>query len=169
MARVPMWRRYARLFGPDFRGDVNDELRFHLEAKVDDLVAQGWSAKAARDEAERQFGDLRVVQEAGERLERERQRNMQRRDYWTECLQDICYGLRTLRRDRAFSIITILILGLGIAANTAVFSVVNTLLLRPLPFADAQQLTWLAAGRALEPGVREAAGLSGVTYTVRRA
>ena len=166
MPDVPLWRRYARLFGPDLKADVNDELRFHLEAKVDDLVAQGWSPKAAQEEAERQFGDFKSVQEAGEKLGRERQRKMQRKDYWGECWQDIRYGFRTLKRDPSFAIITALILGLGIAANTSVFSVVNTVLLRPLPFPDAQQLTWFKAGRALEPGKREAAGLSGVTYTV---
>jgi predicted permease len=166
MPDVPLWRRYARLFGPDLKADVDDELRFHLEAKVDDLVAQGWSREAAREEAERQFGDFKSVQETGERLGRERQRHMQRKDYWGECWQDIRYGFRTLRRDRSFAIITTLILGLGIAANTAVFSVVNTVLLRPLPFPDAQQLTWFTAGRTLNPGTREAAGLSGITYTV---
>jgi len=48
MARIPLWRRYARLFGPDPAADVNDELRFHLEAKIDDLVAQGWDREEAR-------------------------------------------------------------------------------------------------------------------------
>jgi len=71
-----------------------------------------------------------------------------------------------LRRDRAFTIITISILALGLAANTAVFSVVNTVLLRPLPFPDAQQLTWFTSGRNLNSATREVAGLSGVTYTV---
>ncbi len=42
MSRVPLWRRYARLFGPDPKADVDDELRFHLDSKADDLIAQGW-------------------------------------------------------------------------------------------------------------------------------
>lgn len=73
MARTPLWRRYARLFGADPKGDVNDELQFHLGAKIDDLIDQGWKPDAARREAERQFGDFQAVQTAGELLGKERE------------------------------------------------------------------------------------------------
>lgn len=166
MARIPLWRRCARLFGSDPAADVKDELRFHIEAKVDDLVERGLSRDAAQREAERQFGDFKAVQEAGERLGKQRERNIQRRDYWGAFAQDLRYALRTLGKDRGFTIVTVLILALGIAANTAVFSVVNTVLLRPLPFPDAQQLTWFTSGRQSIAAGRDVGGLSGVTYTV---
>jgi predicted permease len=166
MKRTPFWRRYARLLRPDVRADVDDELRFHLAAKVDELVAQGVRPDVARREAERQFGELSAVQAEGERLGHDRERSKQRKDYWGGLLQDLRYAIRTLGRDRAFTIITVVILALGIAANTAVFSVVNTVLLRPLPFPDSAQLTRFESGRELNSNVREAAGLSGLTYTV---
>ena len=166
MERIPLWRRYARFFGPDPKADVRDELQFHLEAKVEDLIGQGWEAGAARREAERQFGDLQAVQRAGERFSQERHRAERRHDYWGEFSQDLRYTLRALSKDRSYAVIAVIILALGIAANTAVFSVVNTVLLRPLPFFQADRLTWLASGRHLNATLRETAGLSGVTYTV---
>jgi len=144
MKPLPLWRRYARLFGPDPAADVRDELRFHLEAKIEDLIAQGWSPEAARREAARQFGDLRAVQEIGITIGEKMERRKRLSDYWTDSLQDARYAFRTLGRDPGFAAISIVILALAIGANIAVFSVVNTLLLRPLPFPDSRELVWIA-------------------------
>jgi predicted permease len=158
MTPTPLWRRYARLFGPDPAADVKDELSFHLQAKIDDLVTQGWSPESARQEAERQFGDLRAVQQIGVRIGEKMERRKRLRDYWNDSLQDVRYTFRTLGRDPSFAAISILILALAIGANIAVFSVVNTLLLRPLPFPDSRQLVWIAPPPT-------ACGLSCATYS----
>jgi len=81
------WRRYARLFGPDPAADVKDELRFHLEAKIDDLVSQGWPPEAARQEAERQLGNLRALQQIGASIGEKMERRKRLQDYWSDSLQ----------------------------------------------------------------------------------
>src|SRR5579864_1313218 len=62
---------------------------------------------------------------------------------WDSLQQDIRYTLRRLRQDAGFAVAAVLIIGLGVGANTAIFSIVNTLLFRPLPFRDAQRLVWI--------------------------
>jgi predicted permease len=166
MKKIPLWRRYARLFGPDPAADVEDELRFHLQAKTDDLIRCGWPPVAARREAERQFGDIRAVQHIGEQLGVKMERRRRFNDYLVECDRDIRYAFRSLRNNPGFAAVAILVLALGIGVNVAVFSVINTLLLRPLPFSDSQSLVWFTGGKSLAAKVRTAAGLSGQTYTV---
>jgi putative ABC transport system permease protein len=78
--------------------------------------------------------------------------------------QDFVYALRGFRREPGFVVIAILILALGIGANTAVFSLINPLILRPLPFADADSLVWLAPDPARSAKKRQ--GMSDLTYTV---
>lgn len=162
----PLWRRYARFFGPNPAEDVRDELRFHLDRKIEDLIAQGHTPAQARREALRGFGNLKEVQSMGEQMIGSLERTRERRGYWEEFRQDLAYALRSLRKEWSFSLITILILSLGLAANTAVFSVVNTVLLRPLPFPDSQSLVWLSPDAEVKPEKRAAAGLSEVTYTI---
>lgn len=144
MTTPPLWRRYARFFGPDPSADVKDELTFHLTAKTDDLIHQGWDPEAARKEAERQFGDVRAVHRAGQQIGAKTERRRRLADYWNDLVHDVHYTFRTLRRDPGFAVVSILILTLAIGANIAVFSVVDNLLLRPLPFPQANELVWIA-------------------------
>ncbi|MGC2398418.1 MAG: ABC transporter permease [Acidobacteriaceae bacterium] len=87
-------------------------------------------------------------------------------DYYAEWLWDTRYTIRTFRNNPAFTAIAILVLALGVGLNAAVFSVVNLILLRPLPFPESQQLVWFTAGKSLDAKARVAGGLSGETYTV---
>src|SRR5215831_10782688 len=144
MTATPFWRRYARFFGPDPAADVKEELGFHLEAKTEDLIGQGLAPEAARQEAERQFGDLRAVQRIGQSIGQKTERRRRLSDYANDLLHDARYTFRTLARDPGFAAVSLLILALAIGANVAVFSVVNTLLLRPLPFSHAEELVWIA-------------------------
>lgn len=154
----PRWRRYARLLGPDPAADVKDELRFHLEAKIDDLIAHGFAPEVARREAQRQLGDMRALEQIGISVGGKMDRRKRIEDYWEDSLQDVRYAWRTLVRDPGFAAVCIVILSLAIGANIAVFSVVNTLLLRPLPFPDARQLVWISPPAS-------GCGLSCATYS----
>jgi predicted permease len=137
---------------------VRDELEFHLAAKVDDLVARGWAPDDARREAERQLGDRRSLQRIGEHIGGTMNRRQRLGDYWRECLQDLHFAGRAFARERGFALVAVLVLALAIGANVATFSVINTLILRPLPFPDANQLVWIAPPAS-------ACGLSCATYS----
>ena len=162
----PRWRRYQRMFGPDPGGDARDELQFHIDSKVEDLVAQGWSAADARAEAERQLGDLQALRAVGEALGQQRQQHLNRWAWLTACIHDARLALRVFTRNRGYALVTTLVIALGVATNATVFSVVDVMLLRSLPFPNAHELTWLSSGAASAATRRPSAGLSSVTYTV---
>jgi predicted permease len=166
LKRIPLWRRYDRLGGPDIAGDVRQELRFHMESLIEDLLAQGWEIHKAREEASRRFGNVRALQKVGSQIGDRMERRHALHEYWTHFLQDLRYSLRSFQNNPGFFAVSICVLAVGLGANVAVFSVVNTLMLRPLPFPDSNQLVWFTGGKSLDAKTQAAAGLSGRTYTV---
>jgi predicted permease len=116
--------------------ELDAELGAHIGLAIDENIERGMSPDEARRQALIQFGGIEQARE----LQRQA-RGFMNLDI---LLQDLKYTLRTLGRDPGFALIAILILGLAIGANVAVFSVVNQLMLRPLPFPNSEQLVWIA-------------------------
>jgi len=116
--------------------DLDAELTAHIDLAVDEYIERGMTPEQARRRAMLDFGGMQQARE-----QHREARGLMSLDI---LLQDLKYTLRTLGRDPGFTAVAVLILALAIGANIAVFSVVDTLMLRPLPFQNAQQLLWIA-------------------------
>jgi predicted permease len=120
--------------------DVDEELAFHFEMRIQRLMAAGLSREAARAEALRQFGEVDPVRESMVTLDEQRERAMRRANMMSELQQDILYALRTLRRNIGFTAIVVTALAVGIGANTAIFTLIDAVLVRTLPVSHPEQL-----------------------------
>src|SRR5262245_20822929 len=136
----PRWRRYLRFWGPNIEADIDDELRFHLEMRERDFLDAGLSPAAAREEAVARFGDPEKVRSWLRRHDTRRLRMERRSEILSELAQDIRYGIRRLRLSPGFTAAVVLVLALGIGATTAIFSVLDAALLRPLPYPEPERL-----------------------------
>lgn len=134
-------RRLLRIARAD--RDVHDEIAFHLESRVRDLVANGMTKDAAWALARREFGDVDEAQR--ELVDRARHREAKRsqRDHLADIGQDLRYTARSLRGSPAFTAAVILTLTIGIGATTAIFSIVDAVVLQPLPFPHSERIVRL--------------------------
>ena len=118
------------------RSDLSDEIRAHIDEKIAGLVAEGVPESEARSRALREFGNVTLVEERS-------------REVWgwptlDRLWQDVRFGARMMRRNRALTAIIVATLALGIGANTAIFSVARTVLIAPLPYPQPDRLVWVS-------------------------
>ncbi len=146
------WNRVLAIFHrAPLDADLDAEIASHLDAAIEENLRRGMRPEEARRQALVRFGGV------AQAMEQHREaRGLPALDVLR---QDVRFSLRSLRRDRTLASIVVVVLALGVGANVAVFSVVNTILLRPLPFRDSSRLVWFA-------GNQGKGGLSDQTYTV---
>jgi len=112
--------------------ELDEELQYHLERQIDEGLASGLAPEEARYAAMRALGPITQSKEEC--------RDMRAVNWMEDLRQDLRYGARRLRKNPAFTVVAVLVLALGIGANTAMFSVAYGILLRPLPYPDAQRV-----------------------------
>jgi predicted permease len=144
---------WIRRLGATFRHSnatdaFDEEARFHVEQRIEAHIRDGLSSEEARREAHRQFGSVTRA--------RERTLEADTLPWLADATQDLRYAARQLRRNPGFALTVVLTLAIGIGANTALFSVVNTLLLEPMPVQSPRELVlfnWLEGRRSMRTGM----------------
>jgi putative ABC transport system permease protein len=134
------WLRYFSFFRRDPRADAADEVRFHIEMRTRDHIAQGLSPADAVRAAEAEFGSPEAVVEQMAHIDTRIDARAARAAWWRDLARDARVGMRSLHRSLAFSVTAVVTAGLGIGATAAIVSAGYAILVRPLPFPQADRL-----------------------------
>jgi predicted permease len=134
---------YLRRAPRTIREDVDEEIRVHLEMRIEELVSQGVPLDEARREALRIFGDVEGTRQYCLRQDERKEGNVQQALMLQDLGQDIRTSLRGLLRAPVLTLTILVTVGLGIGATTVMFSAIDVAFLRPLPYADADRLVWI--------------------------
>jgi predicted permease len=155
MRPIPGLRRLFRLAAgrSTAAADAAEELELHLALRTEELMSEGMDASAARAEALRRFGNVADIHRTVTAIDRAGERAVSRSEWLDSLLGDLRQAVRALRRSPGFAVGTALTLGLGIGLNTAIFSVFDAVLLRPLPFAEPDRLVRVWSNKT-ERGLR---------------
>ena len=145
-SRVPAWRRYLRFMQPNAAADLDDEIAFHLAARVDEMVAAGMPREEAEAAALRRLGDLARFRAQTLQVDHQWEREKTMIERFGNLRSDITFALRQLRRAPALATAAVLCFALGIGVNSAIFSIVNGVLIRPLPYRDADRIVAINEG-----------------------
>lgn len=135
--------------------DVDDELRFHLEGRIEELIARGWQRDAAEAEARRRFGDYAAYRRQARDIDLTTHHQRRRMDILDAVRREMRQSVRALARTPAFSLVALATLALGIGATTSIFAVLDAIVLRPLPYPAAERLvsiTHPVSGTAVTAG-----------------
>lgn len=128
---------------PDAKRDVDDEIAFHLEMRTREFIDQGFGPEEARRRAAATFGDVTSIRSDLSHDRADRNQERARREHWHGIRMDLLYSLRTLKKNPGFAAAAIATLALGFGAALAVFTVVNGVLVRPLPYKDPAGLAMI--------------------------
>jgi putative ABC transport system permease protein len=128
------------LWKPKVEDEVADEVAFHLEMRVREYLARGFTPEEARRAALARFGDLDRTRAVCQHLGHQRDRTMRRHRYLAELRQDLVFALRQLWKTPGFTLVAMLTLALGIGATGSIFSVVHAVVLRPLTVPAPERL-----------------------------
>lgn len=147
------WRRAFRLVRPSAEVDVGEEVHFHLESRTVDLEAQGMGREAARAQALEEFGDPQAFRRELVAIDRRMAARRRRSEQWYHAVQELRYAARRIARQPGFSVPALSTLVIGIGAAAALFTVLQQVVLAPLPYPDPDRLVRL---RSAVPGVGNA-------------
>lgn len=153
------WLKQLFLRRREYR-NLSDEIAEHLQEKVEELMFDGMSREDAVAAARRQFGNVLLLEEHS--------REVWQWAIFDAILRDLKYALRQLRRNPGFTVTVLLTLSVAIGANTAVFSMVNALLLRPLPYSQPERLASLMRNYLISGGIESHDSIDGKTWEAAR-